>query len=354
MQKKGVSQVVTTLIILLVVIVAVGIVAAVIYNMVSKGQENVEELGQFNVNLEVEKVLVDDSGDTQVVIERKQGNADLTGLKFVVSDGLTTQEISYTFPEEDFLEEFDKKEIPLEGLNILVRDVAVIPLIGASQDPAGAIEKELSKRQVYEANGAVSYWALDGNADDAIGSNNGQIMGGADCSVEGRVGGACDFDGTDDYILISDNFDTSDLQGDFSFSAWIKADNFNNYKRIISIRSNYIDTNSFESDLAFHTANGDSLIFYATSGGYVLSTAKSINEWYHVVGVKKGTSLKMYVDGKIDGPTNRNSNYVGKDGRATIGRAFYAEAFFNGKIDEVAIFKKALSADEVAALYAIY
>ena len=54
------------------------------------------------------------------------------------------------------------------------------------------------------SDGLVSYYKLDGNANDAVGLDNGVIHG-ANCNynVADRVGNACDFDGVNDYIEVS-------------------------------------------------------------------------------------------------------------------------------------------------------
>jgi len=85
MNKRGMSAVVTTLIIILLAIVAVGIVWVVVKNVISKGKEDISLTG-LTLDLEILKASVD--GDIlSVTVKRSRGEGDLIGINFVFSDG---------------------------------------------------------------------------------------------------------------------------------------------------------------------------------------------------------------------------------------------------------------------------
>ncbi len=69
MNKRGLSGVVTSLILILLVLVAVGIVWVVVKNIISEGSEQVS-LGMFTVDLEIKNVKVNEGG-VDVKVERK-------------------------------------------------------------------------------------------------------------------------------------------------------------------------------------------------------------------------------------------------------------------------------------------
>ena len=81
------------------------------------------------------------------------------------------------------------------------------------------------------------------------------------------------------------------------------------------------------------------------------TTTLSANTWYHIVGVYNGTDLRIYVNGSLDctpvsysgGIYNNTTNFI-------IGSAAGGN-YWNGRIDDVAVWSRALSADEVLALY---
>ena len=94
---------------------------------------------------------------------------------------------------------------------------------------------------------------------------------------------------------------------------------------------NYYDVNSGDQN------------FYVTTGG----------GWYHVVLTFDGTNLVLYVNGD-EKDTNSNSNYstVNQTGVFSIGRRHdTGSLYYNGKIDEVALWNTGLSANAVTALY---
>ena len=94
MKKRGLSAVVTTLIIILLTIVAIGIVWVVVKNILNKGSEQIT-LTSLTLDLEIVKATVDDMGtpgDTSddylnITVNRNPGEGDLVGINFVISDG---------------------------------------------------------------------------------------------------------------------------------------------------------------------------------------------------------------------------------------------------------------------------
>ena len=99
MNKKGVSQVVTTLIILLVVIVVVGIVAAVIYSLVGQGEEQLEGgLDCFSVIMDVESASYAATSGYSIGISRAadSNSENIDGVKIIFSDGTTSTTVTGT------------------------------------------------------------------------------------------------------------------------------------------------------------------------------------------------------------------------------------------------------------------
>lgn len=82
MKKKGLSAVVTTLIIILLVLVAVGIIWVVVRNVIEEGAEQID-INTKCVAVDVRAVSVTESspGDYSVTLERKAGGGDIGGIK---------------------------------------------------------------------------------------------------------------------------------------------------------------------------------------------------------------------------------------------------------------------------------
>ena len=87
-------------------------------------------------------------------------------------------------------------------------------------------------------------------------------------------------------------------------------------------------------------------------GGYsndLFGPAPSLNTWYHVVGIYDGTTAYMYINGYLYTSLARTWNTVSSTFQ--IGRQTNGGEYFNGKVGEAQIYNRALSANEVLALY---
>jgi PKD repeat protein len=218
----------------------------------------------------------------------------------------------------------------------------------------GTISKEFSVTTAASgdpnASGLVSWWKAENNAYDSVGGNHGTAMNGATYAT-GKVGQAFSFDGTDDYVNVGDSsFPAGD--SDRSVSLWIKTSQTGE-KYFFSYGPN-ISNQRFSlgmSDNRFHVENSNS--------GSRGTTVINDNEWHHLVAVWSSPALKMYVDGieqqaTIVAPWPSSLATV-LTGGANIGRLNGLSGYdFNGLIDEVKIFNRALSSTEVATLAGKY
>ena len=125
MDKKGLSEVVTTLIIILLVLVAIGIVWAVVNNILSSGSEQVG-LEQFSIDVNFLRASINGNAVT-LTVKRAAGNGNMSGLKFILSDGSNSEE----FSETSSLTELQEKTfvVTLISLNpVNLRTAAVAPV----------------------------------------------------------------------------------------------------------------------------------------------------------------------------------------------------------------------------------
>ena len=157
------------------------------------------------------------------------------------------------------------------------------------------------------------------------------------------------FDGTDDYVVL-DNSSSFSFDGDLSVSVWVKADDFdNNVAAVVDMHDGdngySIAKKTVVNQLSFVVGDGSDKVEVTTG---TLSTGV----WYHIVGTNDGTDSKIYVNGNLansvaQGPVDASSRdlYIGKNfsGNET--------SFWDGNIDEVAVWNDSLSASEVAEIY---
>ena len=189
--KKGLSTVVTSLIIILLVLVAVGIIWIVVVNIISSGTEQMS-LGKLTMNLEIKEVKVNEN-NIEVRVKRNPGAGELSGIKFIVSDGVNTE----IFEETDItLEELAQRNFvfnlgELNSSNI--ETVSIAPIL-----KSGAIGNIADSYQVKEGggNGGASYQNCAADLNGICCGSGAMCQGGSfqsssDCGSLCCVGGIC-------------------------------------------------------------------------------------------------------------------------------------------------------------------
>ena len=203
----------------------------------------------------------------------------------------------------------------------------------------------------------VSWWPGDANANDIVDGNDGTEYGAT--FAAGMVGQAFSFDGVDDYVEVPDA-DNLDMTNELTIDAWFynkgKIDPGMRWQRIIhkNYRKNYemwIDDSNRK--LSFRIGNESGNIAILSSG-----TTIQFDIWYHVAAVYDGSSMKLYLNGDL---SNSMTTTIAPLGITTdpviIGNvgtdisSFNHNRPFKGLIDEVEIFSRALSQEEIQAIY---
>jgi len=194
-------------------------------------------------------------------------------------------------------------------------------------------------------NSLVGFWKMNetsGGIIDYSGEGNDGVNYGA-ISAEGKFGNALYFDGVNDYVDISrDDFDFP--LAPYTVSLWVKEN------EIPSTNQKIIGTYYNKEFLITGEVGGD-LKFWA--GGYnaQVFSNKSANQWHHLaMTIDSDGDRNVYVDNKVT-PKGIRPLPVKSDIRFQIGSAGGYNDYFNGSIDEVLIFNRVLTEDEVSALY---
>ncbi len=164
-----------------------------------------------------------------------------------------------------------------------------------------------------------------------------------------------EFDGLNDYFDCGDlsNIGISNASA-ASVSMWFKKDGNGNYI--------LFDFKEGSSRIALQSYLSNSLYIYINSVSYNVALTVDNNEWHNVILVFDGTQasnsdkLKLYFNGSnITGGTYSGTvpTAVGaftSSMISNIGRT-PSTAYFDGNIDEVAVWNSALSSDEVQEIY---
>ena len=206
----------------------------------------------------------------------------------------------------------------------------------------------------------IAHWKFDEGsgsiAYDSAGTNDGTIYG-ATWAI-GQINGALSFDGMNDYVDIpyDSSLDIDASQG-ISVSVWINLNSypagwnqgpiFGLFDSTGAATKNYL--------LIDKPPHGNLITWdqYPPYYGCLRSIKPDLDTWYHVAVVEDSTYRAIYINGSLDISDNTSESYQGNppDTIRIGSRADIDPFYFDGSIDDVMIFDRALSAEEVQQLY---
>ena len=211
--------------------------------------------------------------------------------------------------------------------------------------------------------GPVAHWKLDDGAGttaiDSEGSNDGTLVNGPTW-VAGQLGDALHFDGSNDYV----DAGTFDVSGSgLTLIGWFNADTIpTSDPRIISKANGTNESDTWWQLSAADSGSNRYLRLRAKAGGTTTTFAdSSVNllpgQWYLAAGTYTAATgdMKLYLDGveiasgshAVGGPVDTDPAvpvWIGANGTAA--------RFFEGVLDDVRVYDKALSAGEIGDLFA--
>ena len=211
----------------------------------------------------------------------------------------------------------------------------------------------------------VAYYPFNGNYSDESGHNNdGMLVGKNPVAIQDRFqdsAKALEFSLLDTNFIRIPSSTTLDGFATITVSAWVKSNgpNATDNQTIIG-KWNGADSNqSFTLDLGDNSTNPDFGIRLSSNVSVVLNSSRGIptGAWTHLVGTYDGTVIAIYVDGMRDtsmvvaSPTSLKSTSTtitigahDEDTTSDINR-------FDGAIDDIRVYNRALSYVEIQALY---
>ncbi|MDP3003943.1 MAG: LamG domain-containing protein, partial [Candidatus Azambacteria bacterium] len=170
----------------------------------------------------------------------------------------------------------------------------------------------------------------------------------------GISGQALSFDGSNDYVEIPYSANLNNITTGITFSAWLKPSSGSLSSRRDIIQRWY-DGNVWW----FKLDNLGKLSFYAPNitGGVYKESTNAISEgvWtYGVITYDDATDIRFYINGQLDNTITASGSFLTSTSGIWIGiNGYDLSTPFNGLIDELRIYNRALSASEVQDLYRI-
>jgi hypothetical protein len=192
-------------------------------------------------------------------------------------------------------------------------------------------------------------WLFDEGQGDIAGDssgngNDGAIMG--PVWVDGEIGKALQFDGSDDYVDCGDD-PSLDLTDQITLVAWMKHPPGTEGYTIIR---NSPDDSIRQWGLLDYTSTGNVSLFCNTGAGREqLDWAGTLDDdtWHHVALTIDNPNVELFVDGVSRGVLQLSDQIVSTDTTVWIGRRKPSNFPYTGLIDEVAVFSVVLSESDV-------
>ncbi|MCK4823424.1 LamG domain-containing protein, partial [bacterium] len=211
----------------------------------------------------------------------------------------------------------------------------------------------------------VSWWdgdAISGTTALDIQDGNDGTMDGGVSTILGKVGNAFSFDGVDDFVEVPDS-DSLDTGTQFTVDAWFNTNDVDKIDPGTGSSTQTIVMYGFDpadgKNNPLHIRDGKLYLAIRGygSGFYDLMGVTSVNSntWYHAAVTYDGTTAKLYLNGALE-DSKLSSMNMNTNSRVTIGRYqnplnLKLYFYFDGLIDEIEIFNRALPQSEIQAIY---
>ncbi|MCJ7571689.1 MAG: LamG domain-containing protein, partial [Candidatus Thermoplasmatota archaeon] len=226
--------------------------------------------------------------------------------------------------------------------------------------------------------GLVGYWSFDEGSgsiahDDTGNGNDGTIYG-ASWTNSSVLNGALDFDGLDDYVVIPDD-ETLDITGDLTISLWVNLREIENEFQIIFSKRYYSDNLAPYQGCIDNRVNGDygtynkQILFTMGNGSdgsdlppFVNSTSSLVtNLWYNIVFLVEDNDMEIFLNCNSVGSDIFTGDRQEDDSHLFFGVYPKLNApsyegnggYFNGLMDEIRIYNRALNENEIQTLYSM-
>jgi DNA-directed RNA polymerase subunit RPC12/RpoP len=234
--------------------------------------------------------------------------------------------------------------------NILLIVVSVLVLAGVGAGGwLGFNQIKIYRLRGQLPSGLVALWSGEGNTRETLAGNVGIRMG-TTAFEPGKVGLAFAFHGKNDLVTVG-NPASLQLQ-DFTIVAWVKRSD-----------ASVVSYGSYGNGIIFGYGQGGYGLYLDPAGRPALSkigidetmpeTTIADTAFHHLAVTKSGSTVVFYLDGQAWPAPAYNPGFVFSTVAAIGARGDNLDNSFFGLIDEVAVFNRALSAEEIQNLYAI-
>jgi hypothetical protein len=195
--------------------------------------------------------------------------------------------------------------------------------------------------------GLVAHYKLNDDALDSSGNGNNGVTTNLTYTT-GKINNCGSFNGSSDKVFVENSSgEVWDGSSDISVSLWFKCVGSTGVvQRVFS----HPATGTPGNRIYFSTSTNASTINFTRGSITTSSMPLALNTWYHVVMTSNSSTFKVYVNAStFAGPTSYTTTGARAD--MYMGTISGSNEFFNGYIDDVRIYNKALTPSEINDIY---
>lgn len=189
--------------------------------------------------------------------------------------------------------------------------------------------------------------------------NNGTALNGAVYTSSGKLSGAYSFDGANDFINCSNILDFKANQP-WTLSAWVNPSVVNTFKPVVGRFEQSAGQDGYLLAVGGYDNVGEIVAWMADDNNNRIvrrsAGVLTVNKWYYITATYDGSTsvngLHLYINGILSDGATISSGTVGDpeyNDPLKVGAS--QTYYYNGSIDEVAIWNRSLSGDEIMDLY---
>ena len=184
--------------------------------------------------------------------------------------------------------------------------------------------------------------------DSSDNANDGTLQGGPNW-VAGKIGGGLEFDGTDDHVDCG-NDESLNITGEITIAAWVHptGPGDSDYPRVVD-KSN--GTGGADPGYKLYLRSAENYLVTLSGGGVYLNSSSSLdlNAWNYVVYTTDGTQRKLFLNDAWE-VWDETTLPVESSNPLFIGNSPAGARHFEGILDEVRVYNRALGEDEIQTI----
>ncbi len=236
-------------------------------------------------------------------------------------------------------------------------------LLARARDAAGNVTTS-SPITVTVANaqtaGLVAGWSFDEAsgtlATDSSGNNNTATLVNGVARGTGKYGGGLTFDGVNDYLTIPNSASLNISGTGLTLSMWINPQATGGDSVVLGKPWNATMTSPYYQ-YGIELAGGTVPVFYVGTTSGVLSasmgSALALNQWSNLAVTFNGSQAQFYVNGTLVTTASLSASITARGNPLRLGADANTQQFFKGSLDDVRIYNRALTAQEIQSDMAI-